>query len=383
VGCVDGRGALRLALSGRLYRFDGCCDGPAPPGRAPPPAGSCDGCPTRAGARGELRGPGARTCARRGLRGRTAHRTTSRRRRRGTVTRRVARRGTMPRRRVARPVVRRRNRPVADGSVVARVASEIEADAHVRRAEGHAHAPPRPRVPPDVDAPGDGRRVVDGRRDVGRVDIAGPVHDAPMVRVHADVARQVADDDVVRRRLVHVDVLHVAHGRARGDAVEPGRPRVRDRPRPLRGRADVPDRLVTDPVLAVDQQHRERSVHAVRQLRPLDGLELRLAVPGDDQVLAGVALHLGGGGHLRVCDRVLRLRRAGDEGEHVARVGLRGNVGEVLRQLVVGHRRPRAVERLRGEPAASEQHVHLLRSELEEDVAVGVGRGKQAHAGHR
>ncbi len=229
-----------------------------------------------------------------------------------------------------------------------------------------------------------GRVAVVDRAHIGRIDIAGAVHDRAVgADHHAHIARGVAHHHGLRRDRVDAHVGHVVDRRSRRDGVDRRRHLGGHMPRAGRRRRREPD-AVGDRVVvaAVDLDHRRAAVDRVAERGAGDRREARRAVILHRQ--AGLAArHRGGLRDGRGDLGLTCLRRAGHRDQHIGLGVGRRDSGEVCRQLAAGHVLPRPGQHRRAEPAARDQHVILVGTRIDKDRVVGIGHRQQADAADR
>ena len=244
-------------------------------------------------------------------------------------------------------------------------------------------APPaQPGVVVRVKTPGEAPRDVVMPAPPGAVPVSGSVDDRTVVGITAQVSRQVAHVNDVRRGIVDVDIAHVVHGAVGRNVFNSKRPGIADAPRPLGVVGDVPDSLIARVVAAIGEDHLRVGVHGILEIRALDPLELRLAVVG--RLEAAVApLDRARLRYFRIGDRVLRLIGARDARQDVSLGRIRRHAPEALGQLVPSDEGPGPIRRLGAEPAPGDQHVEGLGFDLEHHVAFRVGHVEERVACER
>ncbi len=227
------------------------------------------------------------------------------------------------------------------------------------------------------------RRRIPHRADPRRVHVAGAVDDRPgRLDDDAEVAGRVADVDILRRRLVDAHVGDVMQRGRRWDRVDGGRHRHGDGPRSgdLRRREpDARDDGVVGARTGLDD--RFGCVDDIRQRRTGERRTLRRSVERRRELGPVRARHRRGLRN-RVGDRrFLRLRGARHRRQHRAGERMRRNAPKTRGHRVARHERPRPRHRCRGEPAAGEQHVIVVRARVDQHVVRCVGRPQQLRSG--
>ena len=225
-------------------------------------------------------------------------------------------------------------------------------------------------------AVGDGRGIVDGGRNIGRIDITRAIDHRAANNIGSGVARRIADIHHLRRRLVHPHIGHVVHGAAGRDLVNLRRHRSGSLIAAVRLAGLIPDRPIHGIVLILDLDHRQGGIDGVLQGSAFNGAEFGRAVVFNlGRSLAGNG---GGDRNLGFGDRFLGLRSVRDKGQHMPFHRSQGYPVKTRGQLVGGDVGPRPVlQRGAAKPAPGQQHIELLIARRLKNVAPAVAEIEQ------
>ncbi len=200
------------------------------------------------------------------------------------------------------------------------------------------------------------------------IPIPRSVHDHAVKRIASQIPRRISH--INHRAGVSIDAnknRRINRTRRRDRINVPWNP-IRNHPRPIGRRALIPHRVVAAVIKPALGQHRTIRVDGIAALRPLNRLEIWIAVVVHRRLIIVRRIHRRGLRNDRIRHRILGRLRPRHLREHPGLGTVRWNLRKIRRKLPRRHVCPRPSGIRRRIPAPGQEHVRLLQADLKEHV---------------